>query len=68
VHVEKTVFPGVTIEINGASFTVQDEYNNVSFVEEAGRINIIAYIPPGEDDKYFKKTRRKGRYSETPRS
>lgn len=68
VHVEKTVYPGVTIEINGASFVVQDEYNNVSFVEEAGRINIIGYIPPGEDDKYFQKRRRKGRYSETPRS
>ncbi|MCX7631880.1 MAG: FapA family protein [Turneriella sp.] len=68
VHVEKTVYPGVTIEINGAVFTVQDEYNNVSFVEEAGRINIVSYIPPGEDDKYFQKVRRKGRYSETPRS
>lgn len=68
VHVEKTAFPGVTIEINGASFTVQDEYNNVSFVEEAGRINIVAYIAPGDDDKHFQKSRRKGRYSETPRS
>ncbi|HRP70102.1 MAG TPA: FapA family protein, partial [Turneriella sp.] len=65
VHVEKTVFPGVTIEINGASFTVQDEYNNVSFVEEDGRINIIAYVPPDDDDKHFQKNRRKGRYADT---
>lgn len=64
VHVEKTVFPGVTIEINGAQFTVQDEYNNVSFVEEAGRINIVAYMQPGDDDKHFQKNRRKGRYSD----
>ncbi|MBV6493146.1 MAG: hypothetical protein LDLANPLL_01161 [Turneriella sp.] len=64
VHVEKTVFPGVTIEINGASFAVQDEYNNVSFVEENGRINIIAYVPPEEDDVHFQKHRRKGRYSD----
>lgn len=67
VHVEKTVFPGVTIEINGASFTVQDEYNNVSFVEESGRINIVAYVPPGDDDKHFQKNRRKGRYSDVLR-
>jgi uncharacterized protein (DUF342 family) len=68
VHVEKTVFPGVTIEINGATFSVQDEYNNVTFVEEQGRINIVAYVAPGEDDKHFQKNRRKGRYSETLRS
>jgi len=67
VHVEKTVFPGVTIEINGAQFSVQDEYNNVSFVEEAGRINIVAYVPPGDDDKHFQKNRRKGRYSDVIR-
>ena len=67
VHVEKTVFPGVTIEINGAQFSVQDEYNNVTFVEEGGRINIVAYVPPGDDDKHFQKNRRKGRYSETAR-
>jgi uncharacterized protein len=68
VHVEKTVFPGVTIEINGASFSVQDEYNNVTFVEEAGRINIVAFVPPGDDDKHFQKNRRKGRYGEAARS
>ncbi|MBS0616936.1 MAG: DUF342 domain-containing protein [Spirochaetes bacterium] len=68
VHVEKTVFPGVTIEINGATFSVQDEYNNVSFVEENGRINIVAYVPPEDDDKHFQKNRRKGRYGETTRS
>lgn len=67
VHVEKTVFPGVTIEINGATFSVQDEYNNVTFVEEQGRINIVAYVQPGDDDKHFQKNRRKGRYSETAR-
>lgn len=64
VHVEKTAYPGVTIEINGATFSVQDEYNNVSFVEEAGRINIVAYVPPGDDDKNFQKNRRKGRYGD----
>jgi len=64
VHVEKTVFPGVTIEINGASFSVQDEYNNVTFVEEAGRINIVAYVPPEDDDKHFQRNRRKGRYGD----
>lgn len=68
VHVEKTVFPGVTIEINGATFSVQDEYNNVTFVEEQGRINIVAYVQPGEDDKHFQKNRRKGRYGEATRS
>ncbi len=68
VHVEKTVFPGVTIEINGATFSVQDEYNNVTFIEEQGRINIIAYVAPGDDDKHFQKNRRKGRYGETTRS
>lgn len=68
VHVEKTVFPGVTIEINGATFSVQDEYNNVTFVEEQGRINIVAYVQPGDDDKHFQKNRRKGRYGETTRS
>lgn len=68
VHVEKTAFPGVTIEINGATFSVQDEYNNVTFVEEQGRINIVAYVAPGDDDKHFQKNRRKGRYSETLRS
>lgn len=67
VHVEKTVFPGVTVEINGASFSVQDEYNNVTFVEEGGRINIVAYVPPGDDDKHFQKNRRKGRYSDVIR-
>ncbi len=67
VHVEKTVFPGVTVEINGASFSVQDEYNNVSFVEESGRINIVAYVPPGDDDKHFQKNRRKGRYGDVVR-
>lgn len=67
VHVEKTVFPGVTIEINGAQFSVQDEYNNVTFVEEAGRINIVAYVPPGDDDKHFQKNRRKGRYGDVIR-
>jgi len=68
VHVEKTVFPGVTIEINGATFSVQDEYNNVTFVEEQGRINIVAYVQPGDDDKHFQKNRRKGRYGEATRS
>lgn len=68
VHVEKTVFPGVSIEINGATFSVQDEYNNVTFIEEQGRINIVAYVAPGDDDKHFQKNRRKGRYGETTRS
>ncbi len=65
VHVEKTVFPGVLIEINGASFSVEDEYNNVTFIEEQGRINIVAYMEPDQDDKHFQKFRRKGRYGDT---
>ena len=67
VHVEKTVFPGVTIQINGATFSVSDEYNNVTFVESGGRIQIQAFVQPEADSEHFQKGRRKGRYGETAR-
>ncbi len=54
VHVEKTLYPGVRIEINGAEFLVNDEYHNVTFTEENGNIKILPY--ESEDGK--KKRRR----------
>lgn len=61
VHVEKTVFPGVTIQINNATFPVKDEYTAVTFIEESGNIRILPYRPPDEDDEHFQRRRRGGR-------
>lgn len=47
VHVEKTMYPGVTIEINNARFECKDEYTHVTLVEENGNIKILPY----EEDK-----------------
>ncbi|RME88737.1 MAG: DUF342 domain-containing protein [Candidatus Hydrogenedentota bacterium] len=47
VHVEKTLYPGVTIEINNARFECKDEYNHVTLIEENGNIKIVPY----EEDK-----------------
>lgn len=57
VHVEKTVFPGVTIEINGASFHVKDEYHRVTFIEEKGNIRIVPYLESEEVLKDWRKRR-----------
>lgn len=54
VHVEKTLYPGVRIEINGAEFLVNDEYHNVTFTEENGNIKILPY----ESEDGGKKKRR----------
>lgn len=43
VHVEKTLYPGVKIEINGAEFLVNDEYHNVTLTEERGNIKILPF-------------------------
>ena len=43
VHVEKTLYPGVSVEINGALFLAKDEYNHVSLIEEKGNIKIIPF-------------------------
>ncbi len=45
VHIQKTLYPGVSIEINDAIFEVRDEYRNVSLVEANGSIKIIPYCP-----------------------
>jgi len=58
VHVEKTLFPGVTIEINGAVFEVKDEFSNISLIEENGNIKIIPYA---EDEEALKKDWKKRR-------
>lgn len=56
VHVEKTLFPGVKIIINEAEFTVNDEYNHVTLIEEHGNIKIMPYEEEGGAKK--KKGRR----------
>ena len=43
VHVEKMLFPGVTVEINGARFISKDEYSRVTLIEEKGNIKILPY-------------------------
>ncbi|MCS6984909.1 MAG: FapA family protein [Leptospiraceae bacterium] len=59
VHVEKTVYPGVTIEINGATFHVKDEYHKVTFIEEKGNIRIVPYQESEEVLKDWRKRRLK---------
>lgn len=51
VHVEKTLFPGVRIEINGAILEIRDEYNNITLVEENKMIRIKSFEPPKKSDK-----------------
>lgn len=51
VHVEKTLFPSVTVEINGARFISKDEYRHVSLIEENGNIKIVPYQEPKDKDK-----------------
>ncbi|MCB1200782.1 MAG: DUF342 domain-containing protein, partial [Leptospiraceae bacterium] len=48
VHVEKILFPGVTVEINGARFLAKDEYRHVTLIEENGNIKIVPYQQPKE--------------------
>ena len=43
VHVEKTLFPAVTIEINGARFISKEEYNRITLIEEGGNIKMLPY-------------------------
>lgn len=61
VHVEKTLFPGVTIEINGARFVVKDEYNHVTLAEEKGNIKILPYEEPDAETKKLTDKRRRRR-------
>ncbi len=58
VHVEKTLFPGVTIEINGAVFHVKDEYNRVTIIEEKGNIRFVPFQQSEEDARDWRKRRR----------
>jgi uncharacterized protein (DUF342 family) len=43
VAVQKTVFPKVKIMVKHAGLEVKDEFNYVSFVQEAGNIKILPY-------------------------
>ncbi len=43
VHIEKTLYPGVTIQVNHATFTAKDEYTNVTLIEKKGNIKIVPY-------------------------
>ena len=54
IHIENTLFPGVTIEINGAEFKTQDEYRRVSLIESDGHIKIIPYQPLPKNSSYHK--------------
>jgi len=58
VHVEKTLYPGVIIEINNARFEAKDEYNSVTLLEEKGYIKILPYEEQKEKKKDWR-TRRK---------
>ena len=55
VHVEKTLFPGVTIEINNARFQVKDEYHHVTLSEENGNIKISPYEEKEEEKRDWRK-------------
>ncbi|MDH5718356.1 MAG: FapA family protein [Spirochaetia bacterium] len=52
IHVEKTLFPGVTVEINNARFIVKDEYSHVTLIEEKGNIKIVPYQQPKEKKEW----------------
>ena len=43
IHVEKTLYPGVSIEISGAHFITKDQYTHVSLINERGYIKFIPY-------------------------
>ena len=43
VAVQKTVFPKVKIMVRNAGLEVKDEFNYVTFVQEAGNIKILPY-------------------------
>ncbi len=60
VHVEKTLFPGVTVEINGAHLKFKDEYQHVTLVEDKGNIKILPYEESEENKKDWRKRRRAG--------
>ena len=51
IHIEKTLFAGVTVEINGAKFISKDEYNKISLIEEKGNIKIIPYVEGKNKDR-----------------
>jgi len=51
IHVEKTLYPGVKVIINGAEFSVSDEYHNVTLIEENGYIKIVPYQDEGNKMK-----------------
>lgn len=57
IHVEKTLYPGVTVEINGAIFEAKDEYTHVTLVEENGNIKIMPYQDSEENKKDWRKRR-----------
>ena len=58
VHIEKTLYPGVTIEINNAIFVAKDEYKGITLIEEKGNIKIVPYEQPEEDKKDLRKYRK----------
>lgn len=58
VHVEKTLFPGVRIEINGAILDIRDEYSHITLVEENKMIQIKPFEPAKKSDKFNKRKRR----------
>ena len=51
IHIEKTLFPKVTIEINGATLVTEMEFTNCTLVEEKGQIKILPYERPSSDDE-----------------
>lgn len=51
IHIEKTLFPKVTIEINGATLVTEMEFTNCTLVEEKGQIKILPYEKPSADDE-----------------
>ena len=62
VHIEDTLYPGVTIEINHATFTAKDEYHKVTLIEEKGVIKMVAYRPlKKEPQKTTSRFPKKGR-------
>ncbi|MDH5720858.1 MAG: FapA family protein [Spirochaetia bacterium] len=51
IHVEKTLFPGVTVEINNARLAIRDEYQHVTLIEDKGNIKIVPYQKEKDKDK-----------------
>lgn len=58
IHVEKTMYPGVVIEINNARFECKDEYNHISLIEENGNIRIIPFVQEKEVKKDWRNRRK----------